>query len=1087
MKPEVLNYLDFDKVNTLLEGFHKSTGFVTSILDLDGNILSSSGWRPICTNFHRVSTDTARKCKISDTTIANKLAEGEKYHLYKCLNGLIDVAVPVIIKGKHVANLFSGQFFLKEPDIEIFKKQARENGFDEAKYLDSVRGVPIISEEKVRVVMDFLLNMTLLISETTLQKIEQTELNKILKESEERFRKIFENNMAVMLLIDPETHRIVDANLAAENFYGWTRRQLGEMTMDQINTLPASELHEEMEKARSRKCVYFKFRHKRADGSVADVEVYSSSVEIDGEVYLHSIVHDITDRQRAEDKLRENDSLIRIAAEKAKLGGWNVDLKENRSYWSDIVAAIHEMPKGYAPLVEEGINFYAPEWRDRIKKVFGDCAGNGIPYDEEMEILTSTGKRVWVRTVGEALRDENNRIIKVQGAFQDISEKKIAEAKNREKDLQFRKLSSNVPDLIFQFTRRPDGSYYVPVASEGIRNIFGCKPEDVIDDFTPIAKVLHPDDAERVIADIEYSARNLTYFTCEFRVSIPGRPVQWIFSRSNPEKLPDGSITWYGFNANITHRKEIEEALRESESRFRRIYEDGPFGMSLINSDFRFMMANRTFCNITGYSEAELRELTFRDITHPEDRDKGIERINQLIKGEIPLVKLEKRYIRKNGEEIWGSITVAANFDKNGNFLYNLSIFEDITRRTLADQEINSLNEKLRMLVEVVQELSIATSMENIMRTVRMSVRTLMNADGSTFILLENDACYYADEETISPLWKGRRFPLNGCISGWAMTNKQSVAIEDIFSDERIPHDEYRSTFVKSLAIAPIRSNDPLGAIGAYWADIHSPSQMEIQLLQTLADAAAKAVENVQLIDGLEKKIIERTSQLQNVNRELESFSYSVSHDLRAPLRHINGFAEILLKQYSENIPGEAQKHLLTIIDSAKKMGTLIDDLLSFSRTGRAELKTSKFKMNQVVNDALVQIKPLAGERKIMWQISDLPAVEADYNLLTLVWSNLIDNAVKYTRPRDIATIEIGSYPDGNELVFYIRDNGIGFDMKYADKLFGVFQRLHTSSQFEGTGIGLANVRRIILRHKGRTWAESEPDNGCSIYFSIPR
>lgn len=1087
MRTKVFDYIDLKKVNAVLEGFNKSTGFVTAILDLEGNVLSKSGWRQICTEFHRINPDTNKKCTVSDTVLANKMANGEKYHFYKCLNGLVDVAVPIVIKGEHIANLFSGQFFFEEPDINFFKEQAREHGFDQVRYLEALKNVPVVSMDKVKAAMDFLLDMTNLISETSLQKIEQAELNKTLKESEERFRRIFENNMAVMLLIDPVTRRIVDANFAAETFYGWNRNQIREMTIDQINTLPSSEIKKEMEKALIRKSVNFIFRHRKADGSVSDVEIYSSKVEIKGKEYLHSIIHDITERKIAELKIIENDSLMRIAAEKIKMGGWNVDLKENRSYWSDTVAAIHEMPPGYVPLVEEGINFYAPEWRDRITKVFSDCAINGIPYDEEMEIITSTGKRVWVRTVGEAIRDENDKIVKVQGAFQDISEKKIAEAKNREKDLQFRKLSANVPDLLFQFTRKTDGSYCVPVASEGIKNIFGCSPEDVLDDFTPISNVIYPEDAERVIADIEYSAAHLTYFTCEFRVQIPGRPVQWIFSRSSPEKLPDGSITWYGFNADITHRKEVEDSLRESESKFRKIYEDGPFGMSIINSDYKFIMANRTFCEITGYTESELRNLTFRDITHPDDVDLGIESVKQLIKGEIPVVKLEKRYIRKNGQIIWGSISVSANFDNNGNFLYNLSIFEDITSRKLTDEKIKMINERLQMLVEVIQKLSVASSMDDIINTVRTSARKLVNADGSTFVLLEGDSCYYAGEDTISPLWKGQRFPLTKCITGWAILNKQSVTIADIYSDERIPIESYKTTFVRSLAVAPIRINDPLGAIGAYWGRNHSPSETEIQLLQTLADAAAKAVENVQLIEGLEKRINERTSQLEAVNKELEAFSYSVSHDLRAPLRHINGFAEILTRQHSGNMHEDAQKHLNTIVSAAKKMGTLIDDLLSFSRTGRAELKKSKFKMSQVVEDALAQIKPDAKNRKIKWNISPLPEVYGDYNLMSLVWINLIDNAVKYTRTKKIAHIQIGSKEDKNNVIFYIQDNGVGFDMKYADKLFGVFQRLHSTSQFDGTGIGLANVQRIIFRHGGKIWAEAEPDKGAAFYFLLPK
>jgi len=257
--------------------------------------------------------------------------------------------------------------------------------------------------------------------------------------------------------------------------------------------------------------------------------------------------------------------------------------------------------------------------------------------------------------------------------------------------------SANVPDLIFQFTRKPDGSYCVPIASEGIRKIFGCSPEDVVDDFTPIAKVIYPEDANRVNTDIENSAKNLTHFTCEFRVQIPGRPIQWIYSRSTPEQLPDGSITWYGFNADITQRKEFEDALRESENKFRKIYEEGPFGMSLVNSNFKFIMVNRKFCEITGYTESELKQFTFSDITYNDDKDIGVESVRKLIKGEIQVFKSEKRYVRKDGEVIWGALTVTANFDKNENFLYNVSIVEDITERKKSEKKIQEqLDELIR-------------------------------------------------------------------------------------------------------------------------------------------------------------------------------------------------------------------------------------------------------------------------------------------------------------------------------------------------------------------------------------------------------
>ncbi len=193
MGTRLIDIIDFEQVNVLLEGFNKSTGFVTAILDLDGNILSQSGWQSICTAFHRVNPETSKRCTISDTIIAGKLAAGKKYHSYKCLNGLIDVAVPLIINKKHIANLFTGQFFFEKPDRNFFIQQAKKYGFDEKVYLKSLDKVPIVSENHVKHIMEFLLNMTQVISQMTFQKVEQIELNKQLKESEGKYKALIEN------------------------------------------------------------------------------------------------------------------------------------------------------------------------------------------------------------------------------------------------------------------------------------------------------------------------------------------------------------------------------------------------------------------------------------------------------------------------------------------------------------------------------------------------------------------------------------------------------------------------------------------------------------------------------------------------------------------------------------------------------------------------------------------------------------------------------------------------------------------------------------------------------------------------------
>jgi light-regulated signal transduction histidine kinase (bacteriophytochrome) len=312
-----------------------------------------------------------------------------------------------------------------------------------------------------------------------------------------------------------------------------------------------------------------------------------------------------------------------------------------------------------------------------------------------------------------------------------------------------------------------------------------------------------------------------------------------------------------------------------------------------------------------------------------------------------------------------------------------------------------------------------------------------------------------------------------------------------------------------------------LGVIGNYWSENYAPTEIEIQLLQTLADAAARAIENVKLYEELEQRVAQRTAaleartsdltdnrrallnivqelnvktdklslstaQLEASNKELEAFSYSISHDLRAPLRALNGFAEILLEDYGSTLDKEGQRLLGVITDNAKKMGALIDDLLKFSRLGRQEIKFNHVDMYTLAMSVYQELAPDAEKETIEFRLQAIPEIECDPSIIRQVWVNLISNALKFTSKKEVRIIEIGSKTEGAEIIYYVKDNGAGFDMAYANKLFGVFQRLHAASEYEGTGAGLAIVQRIILRLQGRVWADAKINEGATFYFALP-
>lgn len=394
------------------------------------------------------------------------------------------------------------------------------------------------------------------------------------------------------------------------------------------------------------------------------------------------------------------------------------------------------------------------------------------------------------------------------------------------------------------------------------------------------------------------------------------------------------------------------------------------------------------------------------------------------------------------------------------------------------------LGTQVARLITAIQELSLARDLEHISEIVRSAARFLTGADGATFVLRDGDCCYYADEDAIAPLWKGKRFPMSACISGWVMHHAQAVVIEDIYSDPRIPADAYRPTFVKSLAIVPIRTMSPVGAIGNYWASHRRPTEAELALLIALADSTSIAMENVAVYAELESRVRDRTTELRSAIEELETFSYAVSHDLRSPLQVVLGMNELVVAQHGDSLPAEARRCIDQSTAAAERMSMLISCLLDLSRVGRLPVRRERTDLSAMVAELIAELQRRE-PREIDMTIAGGLVDEVDPNLIRVVLGNMVGNAWKYTGKTERPSIEFGRRVEPNgDVAYFVSDNGAGFDMARAKEVFLPFRRLHAATEFKGDGIGLSTAARIVSRHGGRVWCESEPGKGARFYFT---
>ncbi|MGB9716023.1 MAG: PAS domain S-box protein [Thermodesulfovibrionales bacterium] len=502
----------------------------------------------------------------------------------------------------------------------------------------------------------------------------------------------------------------------------------------------------------------------------------------------------------------------------------------------------------------------------------------------------------------------------------------------------------------------------------------------------------------------------------------------------------------------LTERKQIEEALRESENKFRDLAEKSLVGIYLIQ-DGVYKYINPRLAEIFGYTVDEIiGKKTPKDLTHPEDWHL----IEKSLREQLYSGKKEAHHnfrgIKKDGEVIY---------------------LESYGNRTVYHEQ--------PAVIGTLLDITARKRAENSLKEEKEFVDSVINSLPGTFYMFDEDGYFLKWNENVEK------------ITGYSPEELKKMGPLDFFegAEKSLIEEKIKEVFDKGEAYVEANVVTKSGKkIPFFLSGVRFVTSDYTCLVGTGIDISERkrAEEEIKKLNlELEKRVAQRTAQLEATNRELESFSYAVSHDLRAPIRAIDGFSSIVLEDYSEKLDDEG-KHLLTVIkENVKKMDRLINALLTLSRIGRKDIELMEIDMANLAKEVFDEVKLLVPDREIQLNINSLPYASGDPAMIRQVFFNLISNAIKFTKTRDVAVIEIDGREEQGEYIYSIKDNGAGFDMQFADKLFGAFQRLHTDKEFEGTGIGLATVQRIIHRHGGRVWAEGEVNQGATFYFSLPK
>jgi len=1071
MKTNILNLFDFERINTLLEGFNKTTGFVTAILDLEGNVLSKSGLRNICADFHRVNALTAKRCSISDTKLTNKMAEGEKYHFYKCLNGLVDVAVPLVIHGEHVANIFSGQFFFEEPDRDLFVKQAKKYNFDNEKYMKAFADVPVFSEDHVKPAMDFLLEMTSMIAEMTMQRMEQVQLNeeiqenqlqlkaqneelhkaKVKAEASEKYLDNILNNMGDPVFVKDDQSRILLVNDSFCRLFDLTREKIIGKTLAE-NVDPKEQesflkidkqiLADGMENINVEKLTI-------RDGQTMTISTRKTRyIDISGRKFLVGSIRNITEQKLAEEALRKNEEKYRLLFDNNPQPMWVYDLETLNFLEVNNVATLK-----YGYTREEFLKMNLTDIRpaEELEKLINNVR-------QEFEEYSSSGEWIHKNKNGDIFTVEiishsinyNNRSAKLVLA-NDITDRIKAEnSVKKTRDLLVTTLETMTDGFVSL-----DKDWRYTYMNQFAGEIFGRNPEEMI------GKHIWTEFPEGVGQPFHKAYEKAINEQCFVQLEEYYPPYnKWFANRIFPSA--DGLSIFF---QDITDRKLAEKALKESEEKFRIMFENSPVGRSIIGFDGT-MNVNEAFCEMLGYKKLELKLIKWQELSHPDEIQNNMDIFQSLKDKKSSSARFEKRYLHKNGSIVWADASTFLQRDAHGVPQFFITSVNNITEKKQAEKELQENKEQLIKLNEELEQRILDRTKEfrDLYDQAPCGYHSL-NKDGIVLHINETELKMigYTKEEVIN---KMKFLDI--------LTPESQEKFRKSFSSF------IKEGFIKDSEFDFIRKDKTIIPVLLSATAVYDSENNYLMSRATLID-------NTDLKQAKDE-ILKAKTILESVNNELKTFTYSVSHDLKAPLRGIDGYSKLLSELYGNQLNEEANHFITTIRSSTMQMSQLIDDLLRYSRLERNQLQIKPLKIRSVIESILKMNEDeiLANHFKVQDDVPEIKLV-ADLNGIQIALRNLIENAIKFSKKATNPEILIKFTENQDYWIISVCDNGIGFDMKYSERIFEIFQRLQRAEDYPGTGIGLAMVAKAMQRMNGKIRAESKVGQGSTFYLEISK